>query len=135
MRMPRISIRVLYPELSYKICGLCFAVHNRLGRFRNEKAYADALENMLVAADIKYQRECALGNSFNGEKKRRNIPDFVISDVIILDVKAKRIVTKEDYYQMRRYLTASDKKLGIIVNFRQNYLNPKRVLNSAAKYS
>ena len=129
MRMPRISSKVLYPELSYKIYGLCFEVHNRLGRFRNEKIYADALEESLIKDNIKYQHEHALDKSFEGEKARRNIPDFIINDQIIIDIKAKRIITKEDYFQMKRYLVSSGKKLGIIVNFRQTYLNPKRIVN------
>ena len=121
--------KVIYPELSYKVCGLCFKVHNNLGQFRSEKSYADALENLLKLEGIEYKREFALGSSFEGEDDRRNIPDFIIEDKIILDLKAKRIVTKEDYYQMKRYLTVSNKKLGLIVNFRQKYINPKRILN------
>ena len=121
--------KVIFPELSYKICGLCFEVHNRLGQFRSEKSYADALEEALKTSGITYQREHALDASFAGENDRRNIPDFVIEDKIVMDLKAKRIVTKEDYFQMKRYLTASGKKLGLIVNFRQKYLSPKRILN------
>ena len=64
-----------------------------------------------------------------GERNGRNIPDFIIDDKIILDLKAKPIVTKEDYYQMKRYLKSSQKRLGIIVNFRQPHLYPKRILN------
>ena len=70
-----------------------------------------------------------MDKSFEGEKARRNIPDFIINDQIIIDIKAKRIITKEDYFQMKRYLVSSGKKLGIIVNFRQTYLNPKRIVN------
>lgn len=121
--------KVLYPELSYKVYGLCFGVHNKLGQFRSEKSYADALEEALKIAGISYQREQSLSASFVGENDRRNIPDFLIEDKIILDIKAKRIITKEDYYQMKRYLVASNKKLGLIINFRQKYLSPKRILN------
>ena len=39
--------KLLYPELSYKIVGLLFNVHNNLGRFRNEKQYSDAIEQEL----------------------------------------------------------------------------------------
>lgn len=122
--------KIIYPKLSYEIYGICFKVHNELGKFRNEKQYADAIERILIEKNIKYLREKPLPISFNGEKDRRNIPDFIIEDTIILDLKAKRIISKEDYYQMKRYLISSEMKLGIIVNFRQNYLNPKRVLNS-----
>ena len=58
-----------------------------------------------------------------------NIPDFIIDKKIILEIKAKRIITKDDYYQVKRYLVSSNLQLGIIVNFRQKYLSPKRVLN------
>ncbi|OGZ34736.1 MAG: hypothetical protein A2174_02200 [Candidatus Portnoybacteria bacterium RBG_13_41_18] len=128
--MPRITDKkVLFPELSYKICGFCFQVHNKLGRYRNEKQYADALGNLLTENKIEYIREKKLPASFTGEKSIRNIPDFVIDDKVVVDLKAKEIVTKEDYYQMRRYLVSSNKKLGLIINFRSKYLRPKRILS------
>ena len=42
----------------------------------------------------------------------------------------KNFITKEDYYQMQRYLKAANLKLGLIVNFRTTYLHPKRILCS-----
>lgn len=127
----KVSSKVLHPKLSYTIYGLCFQTHNDLGRYCNEKQYADYLENLFKNQKIVYAREVALPESFKGERGRRNIPDFFIENDIVLDLKAKRFVDKEDYFQMRRYLRASNKKLGIIVNFRDKRLLPKRVLNSA----
>jgi len=120
--------KVLFRELSYEVCGLCFKVHNTLGRFRNERQYGDALETLLKDGKISYQRELILPSSFPGEKEIRNRVDFVTEDKIILDLKAKPVITKEDYYQMQRYLVSHNKSLGIIVNFRLKYLAPKRVL-------
>lgn len=132
--MPRMDKReVIYPQLSYAICGLCFKVHNELGRFKTERSYADGLEQLLKENNIIYVRESALPIAFKGEAERRNIPDFLIDDKIIVDLKAKRIITRSDYYQMRRYLDTADKKLGLIINFQQKYLSPKRVLNSKLK--
>lgn len=128
--MEKTRKQILYPELSYKICGLCFKIHNELGRFCNERQYADALDNLLKLEKINYQRETPLPQSFEGESERRNIPDFIIENIIIVDLRAKRVITKDDYYQMRRYLSAFKKDLGLIVNFREYYLKPKRVLNA-----
>ena len=128
--MTRINRGIIYPELSYKVCGLCFKVHNRLGNYRNEQQYADFLETILKENKINYAREAPLPPSFKGEKERRNIPDFVIDNKIIIDLKARPVILKEDYFQMQRYLISYNKKLGIIFNFRQKYLRPKRIVNN-----
>ncbi|OGE81244.1 MAG: hypothetical protein A3H72_01325 [Candidatus Doudnabacteria bacterium RIFCSPLOWO2_02_FULL_48_8] len=67
--------------------------------------------------------------AFPGEKTSRNKLDFLIESIIALEVKAKQFVTKEDYYQIQRYLVSSGLKLGIIVNMRRYYVQPKRILN------
>lgn len=124
---------VVYPELSYRINGILFKVRKDLGQFKNEKQYCDAIEEELKRANIKYEREKRLDISFNGERPCRNIVDFLISDKIILEVKAKPFITKSDYYQTRRYLGALNKKLAILVNMRRYCVNPKRILNSESE--
>ena len=121
--------KLIYKRLSYKINGGLFKVHNLLGRFRSEKSYADAFESWLKKVKIKYTREIAIEPSFEGEARRRNIPDFIIENKIVIDFKAKKFITKEDYNQMQRYLNSSNLTLGMVVNFRNTYLKPKRVIN------
>lgn len=128
----RISEKVIYPELSYQLTGVLFAIHNDLGRFCNEKQYCDAIEIYLKKNRINYEREYILPPSFESELKGRNKLDFVVEGKIVLEVKAKRIVEKSDYYQTVRYLKATNKKLGIIVNFRDRFIKPRRVLNSSS---
>lgn len=123
------SNEIIFKDLSYKINGIIFCVHNELGRYRNEKQYADRFEQILKEENIQYLREFNIPVSFNGEHKNRNRPDFIIEDKIIIDFKVKTVITKEDYFQMLRYLTTYKKRLGIIVNFRQKYIKPKRVVN------
>lgn len=113
--------KIIYPELSYTLNGICFDVHNDVGRFAKEKHYGDALEKRLIELRIPYQRELAVPNT--GDRI-----DFLIGGKIILELKAKRIVTKLDYYQLQRYLQVFDVRLGILVNFRSQYLKPYRVV-------
>ena len=130
MQIYKNANKLIHPELSYKINGILFAVHNELGRFCNEKQYCDLIENYLKKLSIKYEREKILPISFGNEFKGRNKIDFLIDGKIILEVKSKRFLAKEDYYQVKRYLTSLDKKLAILVNFRSRYIKPKRILNS-----
>ena len=127
-RIIKKNIEILYPELSYKISGACFDVHNKLSRFCREKQYADELESELDKRGIKYHREMRICEE---DKFTGNVADFIIEDCVVLELKAKSVVTKDDYYQLKRYLVSSDKKLGLLVNFRDTYLKPKRVLNNS----
>lgn len=131
--MPKSFTKIIYPDLSYKINGILFAAHNQLGRFRNEKQYSDCVESHLKRLRINYEREKVLPPSFDEELKGRNKIDFLIENKIILEIKAKRALTRDDYYQTKRYLVALNKKLAILVNFHRRYIMPQRVLNSSAK--
>ena len=80
--------------------------------------------------NIKFQREIEVPIYFNDIALTGNILDFLIEDKIVLDVKCKKDITTKDYVQMKRYLVASDKELGIIVNFSESKLVPKRILRT-----
>jgi GxxExxY protein len=115
--------KILFPNLSYKITGILFSVHNKLGRFCTERQYCDFLEQKLKENNINYVREKNINNNINGDRI-----DFCIEDKIIIECKAKKFITKEDYLSVQRYLQNSDKKLAMIVNFRHTYLKPKRIV-------
>ncbi|MDO8424199.1 MAG: GxxExxY protein [bacterium] len=125
----KVSEKVLYPELSYKITGLLFEIHNSLGRYCKERQYADALEQLLVESSTPYKRENPLPLE-NVSNRFTNKADFVINDQLLVELKAKPLVSKLDYIQTQRYLVAGRLKLGIIVNFRNRYLKPIRVIRS-----
>lgn len=111
----------LYPELSYAIVGACFDVHNELGRFAREKQYADLLEERFKTARVTYVREFPLGNS-------GNIIDFLVDEKIILELKMVRHLTREYYRQIQNYLQQARIELGLLVNFSDVALRPRRVL-------
>lgn len=124
---------IIYKDLSYKLNGILFDAHNELGRNCNEKQVCDSIENKLKENSLDYEREKTLPESFEGERFGRNRIDFIIEDKIILEIKMKRFVGKEEYRQCTRYLETFDKKLCLMANFRDKHLNIKRVINSKAK--
>lgn len=119
--------KVIYRELSYRINGLLFNAHNALGRFCREKQYGDAIEKLLTESNTVFEREKSLPVSLI-ENENTNKADFVIENSIVLELKAKPIISKDDYLQVQRYLQASKFKLGLLVNFRNKYLKPIRII-------
>ena len=124
--------KIIYAELSYRLNGILYEAQNQLGRFSREKQYGDIIENFLEQAKIPYEREAAL--PLDGvPNQNTNKIDFIINNLILLELKAKNFITREDYNQMKRYLKASGKKLGVIVNFRESAIRPRRIINPDAK--
>jgi GxxExxY protein len=115
------NVKLLYPELSFELVGLCFDTHNELGGFAKEKHYADTFERKLKAAGKSYKRELIIGIT-------GNTADFFVEGKIILEFKAKRFLTIGDFTQTQRYLQATGAELGILVNFGSKYVQAERVV-------
>ena len=112
---------LIYPDLSYKITGILFEVHNEIGRYGREVQYSNFLEKLLKERGLVYKRELVIGDSGNRV-------DFLVDDLILIEVKAKQRINREDYNQTQRYLQVLNLKLGLLVNFRDHYLKSKRII-------
>ena len=116
---------LFYPKLSYAITGICFNAQNRLGRFAKEKLYGDYIEQELINERIPYVREFPV-------PKTDDRIDFLIDKTVIVELKSKRYLLKEDYYQTQRYLHLMNLKLALLINFQNRHLKPSRVIRSVA---
>jgi GxxExxY protein len=115
--------KILHKDLSHKIVGILIEVHKELGSYAREKQYCDLFEKKIKEQKFFYKRELRIGDS-------GNIIDFTIDEKIIIEFKAKPFLTAEDYNQIKRYLFQTGFQLGILVNFRDKRISPKRVLNN-----
>ncbi len=87
-----------------------------------KKNFCDLLEQKFKENNIRYVREFVVVGTGNRV-------DFIVDDIILLEIKAKPIINKEDYFQTQRYLKILDLKLGLIINFQSVYLKPQRIIN------
>ena len=121
---------IIYKDESYKIMGACFAVHSKLGSGFLEKVYHEALEKELVKQGIPFIHEAKLSINYdNTILEKKYYADFVCYDKIILEIKACESLNNNYVAQVINYLSATNFKLGILLNFGTKSLTYKRIVN------
>ena len=117
----------LYEKESYKIRGACFDVWKAFGGAFKEKAVDKALTKALEKRELKIEEQKRINIYFEGEKVGVYIPDKVVNNSILLEIKLKPFLTKQDIDQFWKYLKGSQYKLGFLINFGQK-LTIKRIV-------
>ena len=123
----------LYEKESYKIRGACFRVCNALGGGIKEQVVERALMKELLEGRLGVERHARIDIMYSGEKVGTYIPDFVVNDKIIIEIKSKPFVTKADEKQFWGYLKGSRYELGFLVNFRPQKLTINRFVHTKKK--
>ncbi len=119
---------LIYPNESYKIIGAAMAVHNTLGRGFSEKVYQEALAIEFEKCGIPFQREVELHATYKGELLSATfVPDFVVYDKIIVELKAVKEL--EDMYraQALNYARVANFQLALLINFGEDVLVSERL--------
>ena len=122
----------LYEKESYQIRGACFDVYKAFGGAFKEKVVDRSLTKALEKRDLKVEDQKRIDIYFEGEKVGLYIPDKIVNQSIILEVKAKSFLTKQDIDQFWKYLKGSQYKLGFLINFGPK-LEIKRIVYDKAR--
>ncbi|MBS1550253.1 MAG: GxxExxY protein [Bacteroidetes bacterium] len=122
--------KILYKEESYKIIGICMNIHSVMGNGFLEAVYSEVLEKEFKKNNIPFEKEKKLEIFFNGEKLSKTYrADFLCFDEIIIELKSVNFLHENFSKQLQNYLKATNKKLGILINFGEKSLNYKRIIN------
>tara|TARA_R110002072_G_scaffold41085_5_gene115819 strand:+ start:1923 stop:2297 length:375 start_codon:yes stop_codon:yes gene_type:complete len=114
---------------SYSLLGVLFDVHNQLGSGFSEIVYKDALEYEFNALNIPFEREKEYKVKYKDVVlKHKFYADFVVFEKIILEVKSCETFTDSHIAQCINYLKISNNKLALLVNFKQDKLDYRRIV-------
>ena len=121
--------KFLYEELTYKLIGLCMEVHRTLGLGHLEAVYKDALEYEFRRNNVQFSREQKFRITYKDfVLPHRYNADFVIEDLVILEVKAVSTLSDVHVKQTLNYLAASKIRIGLQVNFGEKSLTHRRII-------
>jgi GxxExxY protein len=109
---------VIYKDESYRIIGACFEVYKEMGCGFLEPVYQECLEIELDKQSLPFKRKIELTLTYRSKPlESKYIPDFILFDKIILEIKAVKELNDEFRAQVHNYLKATGYRLGLLVNF------------------
>jgi len=104
-------------DLTHKVIGCAFKVHNALGAGFLEKVYENALKLELTKLDIKARQQVKLPVWYEGHQIGIYFPDLWIEDQLIIEIKATVALAPQHEMQLIHYLTATGIDNGLLINF------------------
>ncbi|MBE0410776.1 MAG: GxxExxY protein [Anaerolineales bacterium] len=121
---------LLYKEEVYQIIGAAMEVYNQLGNGFLEGVYQDAMGIELGIRKIPFTEQTPLEITYKGQPLRHHyLPDMVLFNVIILELKVITSLGANEEAQLLNYLKASGLRLGLLINFgSKNKLEWKRLV-------
>ena len=107
----------LYKELTYSIRGACFEVYKKFGGSFKEKVVENALLIELKNKNLLVENQKQIAIYYKNKKVGVYVPDFVVNDAVLVELKCKPQIYREDERQFWLYLQGSPYKVGLLVNF------------------
>lgn len=115
-------------DLSYKIIGCAYKVHQKLGPGLLESTYEICLQHELNKANLKAVCQFPLPIVYDTIKLDAGYRvDILVEDTIILELKAVDEITPVHKAQLMTYLKLSKLKLGLLLNF--NVMDMQKGIN------
>ena len=122
-----------YSELTARIIGCAMTVHKILGNGYQEVIYQRALEIEMNLASISFSREHEMPIFYRNEQIGTRRVDFLVENVISVELKATTKLDDIHFAQAINYLEAYNLEIGLLINFGETSLNFKRITNKKYK--
>ena len=106
-----------YVELTEKIIEIYYRVYNKLGYGFLEKIYENAMMIEFKKENISAVSQSAIKVLYEGEIVGEYFADILISDKIILEIKAAKNIAEEHEAQLLNYLKATNIQVGLLLNY------------------
>ncbi|VVB94855.1 PD-(D/E)XK nuclease superfamily protein [uncultured archaeon] len=108
---------MLHAEITDKIINSFCKVYNTLGYGFLEKVYENALIIELKRAGLKVLQQPNIRVYYEYQVVGDYFADIIVNDQVIMEIKAAEGLREENKAQLINYLKATDKEVGLLLNF------------------
>ena len=120
--------KLIEADKTHAILGAAFDVLNELGHGLHEKPYENSLIVEFDFRDIPWSQQARYHLLYKGHRVAEYVPDLVVFDSIIVDVKVINRITDHERGQMMNYLRITGLRVGLILNFSKAKLEWERIV-------
>jgi GxxExxY protein len=107
----------LHADITDKILKAFYAVYNILGYGFLEKVYENAMMMELSDVGLACRQQQHIDVFYKNSKVGDYFADIIVEDKIIIELKAAEGLVEENEYQLINYLKATEKEIGLLLNF------------------
>ena len=104
-------------DITGRVIEIFYKVYNTLGYGFLEKVYERAMMVEFGRAGLKFVNQFPVRVFYEGEVVGDYVADFLVEGEVIVEVKAKMALCDSDECQILNYLKATDKEVGLLLNF------------------
>jgi GxxExxY protein len=119
---------LVHKELSESIIGAAMTVLNALKPGLDEKLYERALVIELQKRGHRVETQRQFPVFYNDQHIGTLVPDLIVEDAVIVDIKVVAAFNDTHVAQMLGYLNVTKKRLALLLNFKNARLEWKRVV-------
>jgi len=119
---------LLLKDLTFQILAAVFEVHNVLGHGFLENVYEKALLKELRLRGLKAEAQKEIRVLYKGEDVGSYFSDIVVSDEVLLELKAVDRLAGFHEAQVLNYLKGTGLKVGLLINFGREKVEFKRLV-------
>jgi GxxExxY protein len=115
-------------QLVTRVIGCLIEVHRSLGPGFLESVYHRAVEVELECQGIPFQSEKEIMLSYRGRDIGTHRLDMLVGGELVVELKTVERLAAIHYAQVRSYLKAIDRWVGLLANFATSPLDCRRVV-------
>ncbi|MBN2117919.1 MAG: GxxExxY protein [Anaerolineales bacterium] len=106
-----------HSDITEQILAAFYAVYSTLGYGFLEKVYVNALKIELEKRGLAVNKEFEIKVYYAGQIIGEYFADLIVSDSVIVEVKAVKMLAQEHEAQLLNYLKATPYEVGLLLNF------------------
>ena len=116
-------------EITEKIIGAAYKVHNTLGSGFLEKVYQNSLVIEIRALGFGVEVEKPVKVYYHGEVVGNYVADIIVAENVLLEIKAIKELSGIHEAQILNYLKATGIEVGLLINFGRSVNIKRRIMH------